>query len=467
MAHTFQPAAPYSTFLLDRTDPADRHIGPYGVAYVGLPHQWATSDFGDFLLIGRAFSSQPVDAAELSRLVEKVHHRTGIFEQFAYLTGHFVLLAWNKAAEELVAMTDTGAQMTLYYDRGGQRLAGQIRELLCYKRNRPWTSSDQQKSRSLFGRTMPWEGVCRIMPNHALVIQQDEVAEHRYYPLEPLAPQSAEAAVEKSARWLQESISALPQSSTLFFSITAGLDSRACLAGMPTDELHRVRAYVRVKAPTDKDAVAAQTIAEKLHIPLHALEKDAPAVRHLAPSFVARHFDFQVMNAPTYHFPDFEEPVFMVGNVAEAFKTNYARPQSNQPKKWLKELGAPRTDRTLKDMAAWIEETKSLPAGWHRSDLLYWEWRLPNFLQPFVFHRMATPDLYYAPLAHRHIIETMLGMPPKQRMNNRHVALEQLGNLALGGQRVPYNPDLKSRALYAMQKWGLYLPYRLLRFYIR
>lgn len=419
------------------------------------------------MLIGEAYDLETGGVVQLERCVTGLTDRGAILEHFAMMCGHFVLFFWLKAEQELVGMTDAGAQMTFYYLADGQRIAGQVRELLSHGTHRKWDEDDQRKAASLFGRTMPWPGVFRVMPNHALVCAPGAVREVRFYPFGPLKAQTKAHVVEQSIHELKRAIASLPDDSTLLFSITAGLDSRACLAGISEEQRHRVQSYVRNTPTMPTDAVIAQIVAEHLNLPLHRIEPDSPVMRVLGEPYRQQGFDHPAFGPMIMKFPSISAPTFIVGNVAEAFKTNYARVKSTHARKWLTELGAPHSMDLVHDMEAWIQETASLPEGWQRSDLLYWEWRLPHFLQPFVFRRLASGDRYFAPFANRRILELMLGLPPRKRLNNYHIALQEIGLRALNGKRVAYNPDVRSRLLYLAQRLGLYLPYRFIRFYLR
>lgn len=467
MNSQFKPGQPFKTFVLDTQAEGDDRIGPYSVAYIGQPYVRATSEVAEFLLIGEAYHLEAGGMVELESFVAELTDGREIMQHFAKLCGHFVLFFWLKAEQELVGMTDAGAQMTFYYLGDGHRIAGQVRELLCHGTQRSWDEDDQLKASSLFGRTMPWPNVFRVMPNHALVCPPGAAKEMRYYPMGPLKTHSEEHVVEQSIRHLKRAIASLPQESTLMFSITGGLDSRACLAGISEEQRHRSQYYVRNIPTIQSDAVIAQIIAKHLDLPLHLLEPDSPVISDLSESYMQQGFDHPSFGPKIMKFPSISAPTFIFGNVAEAFKTNFARVNSTNARKWLTELGAPHSANLQADMEAWIEETASLPEGWHRSDLLYWEWRLPNFLQPFVFRRLASEDRYFTPYANRGLIELMLGLPPRKRLNNFHVGLQAIGLKALGGKRIAYNPDPKSRLLYLAQRFGLYLPYRFIRFYLR
>lgn len=467
MKFEFTPDQPFKTFVLDAQAEGNDRIGPFSIAYIGQPYTRSTSEVAEFLLIGEAYDLEAGGLVELENFVAELKDRREIMEHVAMLSGHFVLFFWLNVAQELVGMTDAGAQMTFYYLGDGQRIAGQVRELLCHGTQRSWDADDQLKASSLFGRTMPWPDVFRVMPNHALVCTLGATKEVRYFPFGPLKPQTEEQVVNQSIHCLKRAISSLPHDATLLFSITAGLDSRACLAGISEEQRHRSQSYVRNIPTIPADAVIASTIAEHLDLPLHLLEPDSPVILDLSESYRQTGFDHPSFGGKIMKFPSISSPTFIVGNVAEAFKTFYARVNSTNARKWLSELGAPHSKDLQADMEAWIEGTSSLPEGWKRSDLLYWEWRLPNFLQPFVFRRLASGDRYFSPYANRGIIELMMGLPPRKRMNNYHAALQAIGQEALGGRRIAYNPDVKSRLLYFVQRIGLYLPYRFIRFYLR
>lgn len=454
----------FFTFLMEKGDSNGIQVGPYALRYAGLEHHFVQGPQWAILFIGHAVDLEagPVDRALLDEAARACQTAKEWAIHSSQWTGAFVCFLWDNLSEILFAFGDTCGQVAAFYDEGNQQVAGQIRELVEH-RGGTWMDDDRAKAVSLSGVTMPFAGIRRLMPNHLLTCGPSTWTQTRFFPFEELVSKPSGQVAEAVAKDLRKYFSWLPKERIFRSGLTAGLDSRSLVFAI--HEMPQCYFFTRVEGQNPVDVRIAKALAQLLGLN-HRCEEES-IIETIPLDEQRRWFDASdvPIKLPKGFEPD--RTIIITGHAAEVAKAFYARNKTRNPRKLLIELGAENRAALLEDMSWWLEGIQSLPPGWHPGDLLYWEWRMPQWFQPYELRVQARGITRLVPYANRKILATLLACPPRDRQSNWHVPLQLLGNEMKATGHIPFNPGVKSRVLRLLQRIGVYTTYRSIRFHAR
>jgi hypothetical protein len=264
----------------------------------------------------------------------------------------------------------------------------------------------------------PYDEVAHLLPNHYLDLGAHTTT--RFYPTEPLAALSMEAALPEAARILQQSMRAITARGSVAFALTAGRDSRTLFAASRAvaDRIwvHTgVYGELNAASPDLRISAALCGVAGLTH---HVL----PCPKRLSEPFKRIYMSnndpahvvwARICEGLLAGFP--ADTISVRGNVAETIRCGYYRdgnyPAALGTADLIRVSKLPPSQFVQRHFDAWFAEASPMEKlGYKTLDLFHWENRIANWLSVSQTEYDIVHDTF-SPYSNRKLLATMLGTP--------------------------------------------------------
>ncbi len=267
---------------------------------------------------------------------------------------------------------------------------------------------------SWIGDGTKYAGVKHLLPNHYLDFE--EKASFRYWPTCPPAAMDLEAASQRCAEMLENTMRAASNRFQLSMAITAGWESR-CLLAASRNVRTKIYLYIQKfggMKNSHPDIRIPRRLARKLGFTFHviecgdyrddafddALEKNVFLLHNPAKKVLYRSF-----------YQNFRGRVNAGGYIGEITRTRYGIDPVQSIADLLGIVKLAHSQYAVTSLEGWYDEAKSRCEilGYCLRDLFFWEQKLGNWGSMFAAELDIALDEFY-PFGTRRLIETALAV---------------------------------------------------------